>query len=111
MAGSDFVFVQLTQAGTELAGGHPLTVSNGKRSFTFMPPKGEAAAVPLRVEKSYEWNGVLSKQHTPLGLPMFELVADPAAPAAATAATAATTATAAAPKPQIVPSPAPKETK
>ena len=77
MAGNDFVLVQLTAAGIAFAEGHPLTLSNGRRTFTFKP--GDA---PARVEKSYEWNVVLSKQHTPAGLPLFELAPAAAVPAA-----------------------------
>lgn len=68
MAGDDFVMVQLTEHGVELAGGAPIRVSNGRRTFVFEP------GVPQRVERSYEWHGVLSKHVTPNGLQLFELV-------------------------------------
>jgi hypothetical protein len=81
MAGEDFVMVQLSKDGIAAAKGGPITISNGRRSFTFKA--GEAQ----RVERSYEWNGVLSRQVAPDGKSLFELApeAAPAAPAVATA--------------------------
>lgn len=73
MAGSDFVDVQLTEAGVAFAGGSTLRINVGRRAFAFEP------GAPLRVERSYEWGGVLSRQFTPVGEPTFELA--PAAPA------------------------------
>jgi hypothetical protein len=79
MAGEDFVMVQLSQDGIAAAKGGPITISNGRRSFTF------SAGVAQRVERSYEWNGVLSRQVAPDGKKLFEL-APPAVPAPAAAA-------------------------
>lgn len=75
MAGDDFVMVQLSPAGIAMAKGGPVGISNGRRSFTFKA--GEAQ----RVERSYEWNGVLSRQVAPDGKKLFELAPAPAAPA------------------------------
>jgi len=77
MAGEDFVMVQLSKDGVDAAKGGPITVSNGRRSFTFK------AGVPQRVERSYEWSGVLSRQVAPDGKKLFELAQVPAAPAPA----------------------------
>lgn len=80
MAGNDFVMVQLTKRGEELAAGATIGVSNERRSFVF------EAAKPQRVEKSYEWNVFLRNHVTPLGEYLFELV--PPAPAAVAAPSA-----------------------
>lgn len=72
MAGEDFVMVQLSKDGIAAAKGGPITMSNGRRSFTFKA--GEAQ----RVERSYEWNGVLSRQVAPDGKTLFELAPPPA---------------------------------
>lgn len=81
MAGNDFVMVQLSKDGEAFAKDGPLSISNGRRSFTFK------AGVPQRVERSYEWLAVLSRHVSPAGKRLFELVptatpvAVPAAPA------------------------------
>ena len=72
MAGEDFVMVQLSKDGIAAAKGGPITMSNGRRTFTFKA--GEAQ----RVERSYEWNGVLSRQVAPDGKKLFELAPPPA---------------------------------
>jgi hypothetical protein len=89
MAGSDFVFVQLTSQGQALAAGKPLRVS-GRTSIQFTPGQ------PVRVAL-YEWNLMLKNFETTAGVPLFELVTaqapaapTPAPPAAATAAPAPT---------------------
>jgi hypothetical protein len=82
MAGDDFVMVQLTPAGILYAKGHPLTVNGNKRSFTFPATPPDALPTPIRVERSYEWNAVLSRQLTNTWQPLCELV-----PVAASAAT------------------------
>lgn len=74
MAGDDFVMVQLSADGIAAAQGGPLRCSNGRRTFIF------TAGVPLRVERSYEWLAVLSKQRTPKGAKLFELAPATAAP-------------------------------
>lgn len=85
MAGEDFVMVQLSKDGIVAAKGGPITVSNGRRSFTLK------AGEQLRVERSYEWNGVLSRVVTALGKKLFELAPAliPAASPVATVPTAA----------------------
>lgn len=75
MAGKDFVMVQLTAAGEDLAQGGPLRISNGKRTLTF------TAGQPTRVELHYEWNLFL-KVHS---LNLFELAPDSPAPHASPA--------------------------
>ncbi len=72
MAGNDFVQVQLTERGEQVAGGAPLRLSNGRRTFLFEPGK------TLRVERSYEWLAVLSQHATHDGEALFELVPAPA---------------------------------
>jgi hypothetical protein len=83
MPRNDFVHVQLSERGRELAGEHPLRISNGRRSIALKA--GETA----EVERSYEWNAFLSKHTHHDGEALFEL-----APAAANSsnipATAAT---------------------
>jgi hypothetical protein len=64
---SDFVMVELTPRGQEIAGQHSLTISNGRRSFTFTP------GVPLRVERSYEWNVFLRTHVDGGGSALFQL--------------------------------------
>jgi len=70
MAGNDFVNVQLTPAGVALAGGHPLTVQNGRAHYSFAPGS------PVRVLTS-ELKTWLSQQHTSKGDPIFEIVPAP----------------------------------
>jgi hypothetical protein len=84
MAGEDFVMVQLSPDGIAAAKGGPITMSNGRRSFAFK------AGEPQRVERSYEWNGVLSRQFAPDGKSLFELAPPPAAPATPAAPAPAT---------------------
>lgn len=76
MAGNDFVMVQLSQDGIAMAKGSPIRVSNGRRTFCFV------AGVPQRVERSYEWLAVLSRQVATDGKKLFELAPAPATPAA-----------------------------
>lgn len=64
----DFVQVRLTLVAIEMAKDHPVTVSNGRRSFLF------SADTPQEVERSYEWNAFLSKLTLPGGAPLVELV-------------------------------------
>ena len=71
MRGNDYVMVQLTAHAATLAGDAPLRLSNGRRTFLLEQGK------PIRVERSYEWNAVLSKHFTPEGKPLFELVPAP----------------------------------
>lgn len=66
---SDFVQVQLTQAGSALAGEGTLRVSNGRRSYVFT--SGES----VEVERSYEWNAWLSRHTAPDGTVLFEIAA------------------------------------
>jgi hypothetical protein len=76
MAGEDFVQVKLSAAGEEMAGsGGTLSISKGRRSFTFK------AGVVQRIERSWEWNMVLSGE-TFQGSPIFEIAGAPAATAA-----------------------------
>jgi hypothetical protein len=82
MAGEDFVMVQLSPDGIAAAKGGPIGISNGRRSFTFKA--GEAQ----RVERSYEWHGVLSRQFAPDGKSLFEMA--PAASASSTSASGET---------------------
>jgi hypothetical protein len=72
MAGNDFVMVQLSVDGAALAKGSSIRVSNGRRSFSF------TAGVAQRVERSYEWLAVLSRQVAPDGKKLFELAPAPA---------------------------------
>jgi len=72
MAGDDFVMVQLSKDGIQEAKGAPLRISNGRRSFLFMP------GAALRVERSYEWNAILKLHVTPDGRSLFELAPDAA---------------------------------
>jgi len=69
----DFVQVQLTAAGKAFAGAHPLTISNGRRSFTFQ------GTGQVKVELSYEWKAFLCKQVVNSnGEAMFEIAPSPA---------------------------------
>jgi hypothetical protein len=82
MAGEDFVQVKLSAAGEAMAGaGDTLSISKGRRAFTFK--KG----VAQRIEKSWEWNMVLSGE-TFAGKPIFEIDATTAAAAPAAPLTA-----------------------
>jgi hypothetical protein len=62
----DFVQVQLTQAGEDLAQGHPLTISGPRRSLTFTPGQS------TRVERSFEWAWL--QDHAVDGKILFEIV-------------------------------------
>ena len=75
MAGKDFVMVQLSAAGEDLAQGGELRISNGKRTLVFV------AGQPVRAELHYEWN-LLLKVHS-MGL--FELAPESPAPHASPA--------------------------
>jgi hypothetical protein len=68
----DYVNVQLTPYGQEVAGAHPITISTGRRSFVLNGNN------PLKVERSYEWKGLLSKVERD-GNPLVQLVPDAAA--------------------------------
>lgn len=70
MAGNDFIDVQLSEAGTALAGGNPLTVQNGRAHYEFQPGK------PVRVLTS-ELKQWLAHQYTSWGDPIFEIVPAP----------------------------------
>ena len=89
---SDFVQVQMSEAGIAFAGtGGTIRVENSRSHFVF------TAGKPLRVVKSYEW-GYLATQKNADGKPLFELVpaAAPVAPEAPTAEEVAAAAAAAA---------------
>jgi len=75
MAGSDYIFVQLTEFGASLAAGHPLRVS-GRTSVVFTP------GTPTRVA-GYEWDLMLKDYETAHGNPLFEVVPAPAEAAVA----------------------------
>ena len=84
---SDFVDVQLTAAGREMAGGSPLRISvsgcrSGRREFMFQPPDYKLA----HSEKAFEWLGVL-RNYTHDGTPLVEMQSTPDASAAKPAAT------------------------
>ncbi len=87
MAGEDFVFVQMTEAGAKVAGAHKLHVAIGRRHWEFLPGASGQPHPAIRVERSFEWNAVLSKQVTPEGKPFFEVVAAAAPPTLSSAAT------------------------
>jgi hypothetical protein len=72
----DFVMVQLTPHAQTLAAGKPLTISNGRRSISFL------GAQPVKVERSYEWKAFLSTRNAPDGTPLFELVPESASTSA-----------------------------
>jgi hypothetical protein len=90
---SDFVQVQLTAAGLAIAGTGPLTISNGRRTFTF------TGTAQQKAELRYEWKSWLAQVRDGKGNPLFEVApavaATEGAEAAATPAPAASAAPAA----------------
>jgi len=64
---SDFVQVQLTERGLQLAGEGTLRISNGRRSIVLTP--GETT----EVERSYEWKAFLAAHRHHDGEALFEL--------------------------------------
>ena len=71
MSGEDFVFVQLSGKGEDVAAGHPLILAGSRYQFEFRP--GEVK----RVTKAFDWGCVLSRAQRD-GEPLFELAPEPA---------------------------------
>jgi len=70
MAGQDFVHVQLTAAGAQMAGkGGYVRITRGRCEMTFSVGQAQ------RVTRAYDWNKVLSGVHFK-GQPVFEIVPD-----------------------------------